>query len=353
VLKAAHSAQTLKADAMGFARVVQSVETCCQQVALKGGLEKSEDAVARLRGALEDGLAHCHKLRSQPFAKGVLLSGRDTQRFAAIRDELHSAMQLLTMATSISTHALVAEKFEQGNQLKAKLEELGGPDAVARDPAKIAAAREFLGESDALLLAAMSDVKGAVLQERQALEQALTHKLDLQETQMAAQHSVMSDQISKLTTMLAAVVDFKAAGVAAEKGEDEGDGEGEDREPPPGIVEAKDVRELMEATPLPANEAARQVAAAECGLTDAEAGALVGGEYQQIVDEFTEEFGTSGGWISAMTEHLQVRQTTESSALRGVFDLFSARDIILFLVYALQYRWLPNFNTNGVVSGIG
>ena len=93
VLKSTGTAVTLKADALAFGRVVESVESLCQEVALGGAftgeaLMASENAVNDLRAALEDGLAHCQKLQNQAFVSGVLFSGRDSQRYSEIQDAL-------------------------------------------------------------------------------------------------------------------------------------------------------------------------------------------------------------------------------------------------------------------------
>lgn len=187
VVGASQSAKTLKADAKAFGRVVVSVEACCEQAALEGSLtEKSGDALALLREALEAGLAHCQKLQKQAFAQGFLFSRSDAKRFSDIQDELQRAMQLLTMAASVSAHSIVAEKFEQGDMLADKLDELGGPEVVAQDPSKVEQARAFLDASDRLLLASIADVKNTVKEERKQLQDALETKLELQSKEMVS-----------------------------------------------------------------------------------------------------------------------------------------------------------------------
>jgi hypothetical protein len=163
VLKSADTAVTLKADAHAFSRVVESVEALCHEVALGGAFTgeafmASENAVNDLRAALEDGLAHCQKLQNQPFVSGLLFSGRDSQRFSEIEDGMYAAMTLLTAATAVSTNRLVKEQYSQGKKLEAKLEELGGADAVANDPALQAQAQSFLEASDQLLLSSVQKV---------------------------------------------------------------------------------------------------------------------------------------------------------------------------------------------------
>ena len=104
-------------------------------------------------------------------------------------------IEMITMAASVSTNAMVACKFEQGKRLEAKLEDLGGAESVARDPQLRQQAQAFLDSSDQLLLAATVDVKDEVVRSRMALQSELTKQLDIQGVKMAQQHDVMAQQV--------------------------------------------------------------------------------------------------------------------------------------------------------------
>jgi hypothetical protein len=61
IIKAAHDAKVLKADAQSFSRVVSTVEGVLNEAADKGTLSCAEDAVGQTRTVLEEALAHLHK----------------------------------------------------------------------------------------------------------------------------------------------------------------------------------------------------------------------------------------------------------------------------------------------------
>ena len=100
-------------------------------------------------------------------------------------------MSLLTAATAVSTNRLVKEQYSQGKKLEAKLEELGGADAVANDPTLQAQAQSFLDASDKLMLSSIKQVSAEVRENRRQLQQALERKLEEQGQMMAQQHEVI------------------------------------------------------------------------------------------------------------------------------------------------------------------
>ena len=64
----------------------------------------------------------------------MMFSGSDARKFEEIHTKMSRCIEMITMAASVSTNAMVACKFEQGKRLEAKLEDLGGAESVARDP---------------------------------------------------------------------------------------------------------------------------------------------------------------------------------------------------------------------------
>jgi hypothetical protein len=319
VIAAAGSAKTLKADAAEFSAFVASLEAICQEAALQGSLGKAQDAIAQLRSALEEGLAHCQRLQVQTFAAGMMFSGADARKFEELHTKMSRCIEMISMAASVSTAAMIACQFEQGKQLESKLEELGGADAVARDPALREQAQSFLDSSDQLLLAATVDVKDEVTRSRKLLQSALTKKLDEQGVAMAKQHEVMEQQVHKLTTMLQAVIAMKAEAPAAQDG-------GSKAPPPDGdefiavIAEpqpvkamecdAAHVRQLMEQTPIAAMEGKRrevfdEVFGARTEGEEERAGvaALYGdAEVRALVDEAAAEFDMPACWIGTVDD---------------------------------------------------
>ena len=138
IVKAADDATSLKEDAAVFANVVVSVEGILVQAATKGALEKAEDAVAELREALEEGHAHCLRLSRRGLVEGMLLSLKDADDFQDITERVDRAMQLITLAASVEAASIAKAQYNQTQELRAAVDELGGAAAVADDPEKLA-----------------------------------------------------------------------------------------------------------------------------------------------------------------------------------------------------------------------
>ena len=143
VCQAAADVHALKHDAKVFATNVRSVESILTDVGRKGHLAKVEETCMALQYEMEEGLAFCHKLKTQYFVTQMVMSGRHCQKFKDISDSIHRQLTIIASAASIDTHDIVRSEFEQGEKLQAKIAELGGADAVAADPALKAQCREF------------------------------------------------------------------------------------------------------------------------------------------------------------------------------------------------------------------
>ena len=61
---------------------------------------------------------------------------------------------MISAAASIQVHDIITDEFEQGLALKDKIADLGGPAAIAADPALKAECQEFMSASDALIISA-------------------------------------------------------------------------------------------------------------------------------------------------------------------------------------------------------
>ena len=198
VVEAAANVHALKRDAQIFAANVQSVENVMVDAARKGHLSKVEETCMALQFEMEEGLAFCHKLKTQYFVTQMLMSGRDCQKFKDISDSMHRQVTIIAAAASIAVHDIVMEEYEQGAQLADKIAELGGPAAVAADPEKKAACQEFMTASDALLHGAVDEVQRAVRAEAAKSQK----KMDMLMEQSRAQTKVLEDQVANLTKMM-------------------------------------------------------------------------------------------------------------------------------------------------------
>ena len=194
VVEAAANVHALKRDAQIFAANVQSVENVMVDAARKGHLSKVEETCMALQFEMEEGLAFCHKLKTQYFVTQMLMGGRDCQKFKDISDSMHRQVTIIAAAASIAVHDIVMEEYEQGAQLADKIAELGGPAAVAADPEKKAACQEFMTASDALLHGAVDEVQRAVRAEAVKSQK----KMDMLMEQSRAQTKVLEDQVANL-----------------------------------------------------------------------------------------------------------------------------------------------------------
>jgi hypothetical protein len=172
-VKAAHDVKILKGDALKFAKFVRCVEAILNEAALAGTLAAAEDAISQVRSALEATLAHMQKLGCQSRATAMLVASRDKDTFHELQAELKRCMDLVSLATAVSTNNMVAEKYEQGQLLAAKLVSLGGLDAVGSDTSKLDEVSREMEASDQLLLRSIGGVREEVAASCRAVEAAL------------------------------------------------------------------------------------------------------------------------------------------------------------------------------------
>ena len=208
VAKAAHDAKTLRADAQAFGRTVESVEDILKEAGDKGTLDKAKNAVDDLRGSLEEGLAYCQRLASQSTFTAMLLSSRDATKLQEINQAIQDSINVITLMASVTTATLVQAKFAQGERLKAKLEELGGAASALDNEDAMKELEGELEASDKLLMASVQKTNLAVEKSHKQLWQ----RLKTQNEESRAQSDAMSKQIEKLTTMMSAMMAFRAGG---------------------------------------------------------------------------------------------------------------------------------------------
>ena len=210
VVQASAEVHSLKADAKVFCKNVQSCEAILQEVASKGHLEHVRESVEALQYTMEEGLAFCQRLRMQYFITQLIMSGRDTVKFREISNSLHRQVSVIAAAASINAQSVIVDDFQQGEQLKAKLEELGGAAAVAADPDKMAQCTSFLKASDELMLGAINSVEAAVRLEAQKSRRDMEQMKETLLESQKQQTKVLEDQVNKLTTMMEALLMAKA-----------------------------------------------------------------------------------------------------------------------------------------------
>jgi len=363
VVQASAEVHSLKADAKVFCKNVQSCEAILQEVASKGHLEHVRESVEALQYTMEEGLAFCQRLRMQYFITQLIMSGRDTVKFREISNSLHRQVSVIAAAASINAQSVIVDDFQQGEQLKAKLEELGGAAAVAADPDKMAQCTSFLKASDELMLGAINSVEAAVRLEaeksRRDMEQMKETLLESQKQQT----KVLEDQVNKLTTMMEALLMAKA-GPGVDFSQPTGvPVAAQPPAPPPApapeapapepvpdpeaapapespeapapeapaplapeavaakfeeTVNAEQIRAYMKTMPTYDNEAERLVAVKEAGLETADVTDTIGAnEFTSITKEAMDEFGVCTAYIGSIDGTRQTYQSWRQKHLDG------------------------------------
>ena len=325
VVEAAANVHALKRDAQIFAANVQSVENVMVDAARKGHLSKVEETCMALQFEMEEGLAFCHKLKTQYFVTQMFMSGRDCQKFKDISDSMHRQVTIIAAAASIAVHDIVMEEYEQGAQLADKIAESGGPAAVAADPEKKAACQEFMTASDALLHGAVDEVQRVVRAEAAKSQK----KMDMLMEQSRAQTKVLEDQVANLTKMMEVLLatrvgmseggagvdlsrpDGRKAGVPGEEAPPPADDATVDRALETGIT-GDEIRDVMRRMPVADTEAERLEVVDKYGLNTDEITDLIGDEdLRAITDEGREAFGVTDCWVGTID---RTRQTYVSYA---------------------------------------
>ena len=320
VVQASADVHALKHDAKIFCANVRSVENVMAEAGRKGHLAKVEETCMALQYEMEEGLAFCHKLKTQYFITQLVMSGRHCQKFKDISDSIHRQVTIIAAAASIDTHDIVRSEFEQGKKLQAKIAELGGADAVAADPALKAQCREFLSASDAMIVSAVDEVQRAV-----QLEAAKSQKkMDLlmeenrqQREEARQQTKMLEDQVSKLTSMMEVLlktrVEQALGGEGVDLSQDDGKARPELEKAMDEQMRAENVRDLESRMPMPANEDRRVEVVQRMGFSAEDVQDLVGdADFAALAHEAQDFFG---GDVQTMVSSIDAtRQTALSFA---------------------------------------
>ena len=297
VVKAAHDAKVLRADSLAFAVVVRSVESVLMHVGEEGALDDVKEPVDALRGVLEEGLGHCNKLASQSAITAILLSTRDAKRFDDLQSDISKYLQLVTAAASITAVTLQTQQFKQAEELAANVDKLGGADEVAKDPEKLAQLKENMTASEAVMISTITQS-----------EKNIVYKIEAVEEQNAERHAVLEKQIANLTTMMQAVINFKAGAAMKEAETAEGEDAGEEGKKAVDVAEVIDeassgaaVRLLEQQNVLPADEDERMKVVQELRLDTAHVSDLVDdSDINEIVRQVQQEYGADLAYVGAV-----------------------------------------------------
>ena len=311
VATAAANVHALKRDAQVFATNVKSVETVMLETGKKGLLAKVQETCDALSYEMEEGVAFLNKLKNQYFITQMLMSGRDSQKFKDISDSMHRQVSIIAAAASIETHDIIMEEFEQGKQLREKIEELGGADAIMGDPEKKAMVKDFMSANDQLIVSAVDDVTKAVkLAEARSQKRIDTLIEENQKTREEAkiQSEILQQQVSKLTEMMEVLLKTRVEAALGEPGTvDVSQVKVEDKSDPKiehaidDNFKAENVRDLMKRMPVPANEAERLMVVKDLGYDTKNNEDLISDEdFKALTKEAMEEFKCTDTSVTAI-----------------------------------------------------
>lgn len=328
VVKAAHDVHVLKGDALKYANFVRSAEAVLNEAAMAGTLGAAKDAVEQARAALEATLAHLQKLSSQSKMTAMLVASKDKDKFAELQTELQRCIELVALAASVSTNKIVAAQYEQGAKLAAKLESLGGVDAVGRDATKLAAVEKAMAASDRILMRGIESVREEVAASGKRVEEALTDQFSQVSAAADLRHEVMTKQIENLTSMLQTVLQFKTGAgaqdgaTAATGGSSSASGVSDSEAAFVAAATPEAVHEVLEAMPVRGDEASRLAKVRELGLdlTDKpRLEAMMGdSDLEDLVQLASDDCDMPVAWISSMSKDHQIYLGSTAGA-RGDF----------------------------------
>ena len=311
VATAAANVHALKRDAQVFATNVKSVETVMMETGKKGLLAKVEDTAQALAYEMEEGVAFLNKLKNQYFITQMLMSGRDSQKFKDISDSMHRQVTIIAAAASIEVHDIIVEEFEQGRQLKEKIEELGGADVIMADPEKKAMMKEFMSASDQLIVSAVDDVTKAVkLAEARSQKRidALIEENKKTREEAKLQAEILQQQVSKLTDMMEVLLKTRTEAALGAPGTVDVSQVNVEQKSDPKVEQAIDdnfnkenVHDIMRRMPMPANEDERLEVVKKMGYDRANIDDLIGdADFMALTKEAMEEFKVTDTAISSI-----------------------------------------------------
>ncbi|CAG9464779.1 unnamed protein product [Pedinophyceae sp. YPF-701] len=149
------SAKALKDDAAAFAETLKDVERI---LLASGDLSEHRDVIAKIETLLDEALRFVKQLsNANVIYTALFLQFSAAGKFDELRTGLQQATSCLSTLCAIDTTAMLQQDFRESRALRAKLEALGGPAAVAADPEKLAALRDDMDPGSAVLSAQLED----------------------------------------------------------------------------------------------------------------------------------------------------------------------------------------------------
>ena len=150
IASSAVTAVTLKADCVEFGKIVQMLE----KILLKAeNLESHEEVVEDVKGSLEEALMLMQKMQDRGIIAATFLAKSDKSKFEDLKVRIEEAINRLNLSVTVDTAAITKAKFQQSEELRKKVEELGGPEALETNPEAAKELEQHMEASDQILSA--------------------------------------------------------------------------------------------------------------------------------------------------------------------------------------------------------
>ena len=182
VANCAVTAVNLRADCLEFGRVVSSLEAILVKAE---NLEGQPDVITEVKESLEEALSLMNKMQDRGLLS-TLLANADQAKFDDIKQRIEAAIHRLNLSASVDTAAITHAKFKQSEQLREKLDELGGAEKVVADPTAMKELEAHMEASDKLIAASITEARKEVKAIGDNVTQANKAISDMEKTQQAA-----------------------------------------------------------------------------------------------------------------------------------------------------------------------
>ena len=156
VASSAATAVNLKQDCAEFGKVVTTLEAILIRAE---NLESHGAVIDEVRESLEEALQLMQKMADTGFFTSVFFAKRDAERFEDIKTRIEQAIARLNLRASVDVAAIATAEFRQSRELQRKVDEMGGPEAVATDPERQRQVLDHLKASDAVVLASVAEAR--------------------------------------------------------------------------------------------------------------------------------------------------------------------------------------------------
>jgi len=158
VASSAATAVVLRNDCMTFAKVLCTVE----DILLRAQNLESTGAIDDVREVLQDALALMDSAQTRGFLTSTLLAKAEKNRFEELKNKLHESLGRLNLSATLELAQMHQAKFGQMEQMRCKVQELGGPNSVLNNPKSLKEIEQEMEAADQLLMASVAQTRAEI-----------------------------------------------------------------------------------------------------------------------------------------------------------------------------------------------